>query len=175
MTKYEPHQEEDCEEKFKKTCYIDYEQKAYTEKVEVCTTPWVKDCEVQESGGSQVCQTIYQSECFTKQTVHQVLSGTVVKVPCQVEDDVAQCKTIQEEKCEQVQEGFTTELKCDTVSAAWRCLTLPSGLGRCARWRSSKSRSTRRTPTVRRFPRRCARPGAAALSRSVWSSQLVSL
>merc|ERR1712127_1029878 len=102
VTKYEPHQEEDCEERFKKTCYIDYEQKAYTEKVEVCTTPWVKDCEVQESGGSQVCQTIYQSECFTKQTVHQV------------EDDVAQCETIQEEKCEEVQEGFTTELKCDT-------------------------------------------------------------
>jgi hypothetical protein len=35
VTKYEPHQEEDCEEKFKKTCYIEYEQKAYTEKVQV--------------------------------------------------------------------------------------------------------------------------------------------
>ena len=37
VTKYEPHQEEDCEEKFKKTCYIEYEQKAYTEKVQVAS------------------------------------------------------------------------------------------------------------------------------------------
>jgi hypothetical protein len=30
-----------------------------------------------------------------------------------VEDDVAQCKTVEEEKCDEVKEGFTTELKCD--------------------------------------------------------------
>ena len=37
MTRYDPVQEEDCEEKFKKTCYIEYEQKAYSENVQVCT------------------------------------------------------------------------------------------------------------------------------------------
>ena len=37
VTTYDPHQEEDCEEKFKKTCYIEYEQKAYTEKVQVAS------------------------------------------------------------------------------------------------------------------------------------------
>ena len=35
MTRYDPVQEEDCEEKFKKTCYIEYEQKAYSENVQV--------------------------------------------------------------------------------------------------------------------------------------------
>ena len=38
MTRYDPVQEEDCEEKFKKTCYIEYEQKAYSENVQVGTS-----------------------------------------------------------------------------------------------------------------------------------------
>merc|ERR1711962_413038 len=100
VTKYEPHQEEDCEEKFKKTCYIDYEQKAYAETVQVCITPWVKDCSENVSA-PQFCQTVYQSECFTKQTVHEV------------EDDVAVCNTVEEQKCQNVTSGYTTELKCD--------------------------------------------------------------
>jgi len=101
VTKYEPHQEEDCEEKFKKICYIDYEQKAYSETVQVCTTPWVKDCQMDDKEVEDQCQTVYQSECFTKQTIHQV------------EDDVAECKTVEEEKCEEVKEGYTTVTKCD--------------------------------------------------------------
>ena len=80
MTRYEPVQEEDCEEKFKKTCYIEYEQKAYSETVQVCTTPWMKDCSEEVEEGEEFCQTVYQSECFTKQTVHEV------------EDDVPQVR-----------------------------------------------------------------------------------
>ena len=72
VTRYEPVQEEDCEEKFKKTCYIEYEQKAYSETVQVCTTPWMKDCSEKVEEGEEFCQTVYQSECFTKQTVHEV-------------------------------------------------------------------------------------------------------
>merc|ERR1719295_2305726 len=94
-------QEEDCEEKFKKTCYIEYEQKAYSETVQVCTTPWMKDCSEEVEEGEEFCQTVYQSECFTKQTVHEV------------EDDVPQCRTVEEEKCAEVKEGYTTSLKCD--------------------------------------------------------------
>merc|ERR1711936_544976 len=101
VTRYEPVQEEDCEEKFKKTCYIEYEQKAYSETVQVCTTPWMKDCSEKVEEGEEFCQTVYQSECFTKQTVHEV------------EDDVPLCKTVEEEKCEEVKEGYTTSLKCD--------------------------------------------------------------
>ena len=80
VTRYEPVQEEDCEEKFKKTCYIEYEQKAYSETVQVCTTPWMKDCSEEVEEGEEFCQTVYQSECFTKQTVHEV------------EDDVPQVR-----------------------------------------------------------------------------------
>ena len=73
---------------------------------------------------------VYQSECFTKQTVHQV------------EDDVPQCRTIEEEKCEEVKEGYTTSLKCDKVGAvsSIKCLMFASssGQGKCAPWRSSR-------------------------------------
>merc|ERR1711936_925827 len=99
VTKYEPHQEQECDEKFRKVCTIDYEQKALHEVVEVCITPFVKDCEIE---GEEVCQTVYESECSTVQIVHQV------------EDDVANCKTEEETKCEEVTEGFTTVEKCDT-------------------------------------------------------------
>jgi hypothetical protein len=30
-----------------------------------------------------------------------------------VEDDVAQCKTVEEERCNDVKQGYTTELQCD--------------------------------------------------------------
>jgi len=99
VTKYEPHQEEECEEKFKKECYIEYEKKAYSETVNVCKASLVKDCDVE---GEEECRTFHQSECWTQQKVHQV------------EDDIATCNTINEEKCEEVTVGYTTQKKCDT-------------------------------------------------------------
>ena len=117
MTQYKPHQEEECEEKFKKTCYIEYEQRAYSENVEVdffnpfflldcklfqvCTTPWVRGVCDKGEEVEQDCTTVYQSECSTTQTIHDV------------EDDLAVCKTVIEEKCENVQEGVLTVQKCD--------------------------------------------------------------
>ena len=38
----------------------------------MCTTPWTKDCSDKVEEGEELCQTVYQSECFTKQTVHEV-------------------------------------------------------------------------------------------------------
>jgi len=99
VTRYEPVQEQHCDEKFRKVCTIDYEQKALQELVEVCTTPFVPDCEEE---GEEECRTVYESECITQQVVHQV------------EDDVANCQTEQEEKCMEVTEGFTTRQQCDT-------------------------------------------------------------
>merc|ERR1740137_298101 len=99
VTKYEPHQEQECDEKFRKVCTIEYEQKAVHEMVEVCITPFVKDCDID---GEEVCHTVYESECATFQIVHQV------------EDDVANCKTVEERKCQDVTEGFKTVNKCDT-------------------------------------------------------------
>merc|ERR1712013_726994 len=99
VTKYEPHQEEVCEEKFRKICTIDYEQEANQEVVQVCKTAFVSDCEI---AGPKVCKTVWTSECSTEQIVHEV------------EDDIANCETIEEEKCEDVTEGFRTQRKCDT-------------------------------------------------------------
>jgi len=99
VTKYEPHQEEVCEEKFRKICMIDYEQKANQEVVQVCKTPIIPDCNIP---GPEVCKTVWTSECSTVQIVHEV------------EDDIANCETIEEEKCEDVTEGFRTQRKCDT-------------------------------------------------------------
>ena len=68
-TRYEPHQEVECKEKFRKVCTIDYEQKANQEVVEVCTSSFIPDCDVE---GEAVCQTVYTSECSTVQIVHEV-------------------------------------------------------------------------------------------------------
>jgi len=97
VTNYESQQEEECEENFRKSCFIEYEKIAFNETVEICRTPLVKDCDVQ---GPEICRTEYESECWTKQEVHDV------------EDDVVSCETIVDEKCEDETSGYTTNTKC---------------------------------------------------------------
>merc|ERR1711954_59336 len=97
VTNYESQQEEECEENFKKSCFIEYEKIAIKETVNVCRKPLVKDCEVE---GPEICRTEYESECWTKQEEHDV------------EDDVVECKTEVEEKCEDETSGYTTNTKC---------------------------------------------------------------
>ena len=65
-TNYESQQEEDCEENFRKNCFIEYEQIAFNETATVCRTPLVWDGDVQ---GPEICRTKYESECWTKQEV----------------------------------------------------------------------------------------------------------
>ena len=72
-------------------------QVAFNETVTVCTEPLVKDCDVQ---GPEICRTEYESECWTKQEVHDV------------EDDVVECRTEVEEKCEDETSGYTTNTRC---------------------------------------------------------------
>ncbi|QQP50682.1 Uncharacterized protein FKW44_011782 [Caligus rogercresseyi] len=81
-TDFEPQQEEECEENFKKDCFIEYKKVAVDET------------------GPEECKTVYESECETRYHEHDV------------EDDVVNCETIQEEKCEDVTQGYTTEQKC---------------------------------------------------------------
>merc|ERR1711973_338588 len=80
-----------------KSCFIEYEQIAFNETAEICRTPLVKDCDVQ---GPEICRAEYESECWTKQEVHDV------------EDDVVECRTEVEEKCEDETSGYTTNTKC---------------------------------------------------------------
>merc|ERR1711936_1136880 len=97
VTNYDSQQEEECEENFRKSCFIEYEKIAFNETVEICRTPLVKDCNVQ---GPEICRTEYESECWTKQEVHDV------------EDDVVSCETVVDEKCEDETSGYTTNTKC---------------------------------------------------------------
>merc|ERR1712098_237291 len=78
VTSYESQQEEECEENFRKTCFIACEKAAYNETVSICKTPLVKDCDVQ---GPEICRVEYESECWTKNEEHEV------------EDDIAECST----------------------------------------------------------------------------------
>merc|ERR1711890_142512 len=97
VTNYESQQEEECEENFRKNCFIEYEQIAFNETANVCRTPLVKDCSIKVP---PTCRTEYESECWTKQEVHDV------------EDDVVECKTEVEELCEDETSGYTTNTKC---------------------------------------------------------------
>merc|ERR1712184_209572 len=108
---YESQQEEECEENFRKNCFIEYEQIAFNETAEICRTPLVKDCDIQ---GPEICRTEYESECWTKQEVHDV------------EDDVVECTTEVEEKCEDETSGYTPNTSC----SKWpRELCAPAGCG----------------------------------------------
>ena len=69
VTNYESQQEEECEENYRKICFIEYEQIAFNETVQICRTPLVKDCNIQ---GPEICRTEYESECWTKQEEHDV-------------------------------------------------------------------------------------------------------
>jgi len=97
VTNYESQQEEECDENFRKSCFIEYEKIAFNETVKVCRTPLVKDCDVK---GPEICRTEYESECWTKQEVHDVT------------DDVVTCETVVDEKCEDETSGYTTNTKC---------------------------------------------------------------
>jgi len=96
-TAYEPQQEEECEENYRKRCFIEFKQSASDEKVQFCHTPLVRNCDIP---GPEVCSTEYRSECTTRYHEHEV------------EEDTPVCKEEQEEKCQQVTQGYTTNEEC---------------------------------------------------------------
>jgi len=96
-TTFEAQQEEDCEENYMKNCFINYDKVAFNQTVQICRNPLVTDCSVE---GEPICRTEFESECYTHQHEHEV------------EDDVVDCQTVQETKCEDVTVGYTTEKKC---------------------------------------------------------------
>jgi len=96
-TDFEPQQEEDCEENFVKSCFIEYKKVASEDAVTFCHTPITL-----EGGGPEVCQKVYESACTTRYQEHDV------------EEDISDCEIVKEEKCEDVTQGYTTEQKCTT-------------------------------------------------------------
>ncbi len=67
---------------------------ANNETVEFCHTPLVKDCNVP---GPVECRTEYESVCETRYHNHVV------------QDDIPECTTIKEYKCELKTRGYTEE------------------------------------------------------------------
>jgi len=94
-TDFEPQQEEECEETFTKSCFIEYKKSASEEIIKFCYTPLI--C---EGNGPKECKTVYESHCETSYHPHAV------------EDDVVECVEEFEEKCVPVTQGYTTENQC---------------------------------------------------------------
>jgi len=93
-TDFEPQQEEECNENFRKNCFIEYKKVAVDETVKKCHTV------IDVVEGGEQCKKVTQSTCTTRQHAHDV------------EDDVVECVDVQDEKCEDVTQGYTTEQKC---------------------------------------------------------------
>merc|ERR1712073_60863 len=73
----ESQQEEDCDENFRKSCFIEYEQIASNETAEVCRTPLVKDCDVQ---GPEICRT--ECETVVEEKCEDNTSGYTTTTDC---------------------------------------------------------------------------------------------
>lgn len=74
-TSFDSVQEEECEENFRKTCYISMVDTAMNVTQRVCKKPMVKDCDIE---GEPICRTEYQSECWSKEIPHEVSSEHLV-------------------------------------------------------------------------------------------------
>ena len=114
VTSYQPHQEEECEDMFKKVrhkmmthnstiysqvCFIYYQDQAVNEVVNECVTQNIKDC---SEAGEDECRTVYDTTCETTQEAHDVV------------DDVVNCRTENVDICKPVtNNGVITEEKCE--------------------------------------------------------------
>jgi len=97
-TTYTAAQEEQCDENYVKNCFIEYGKTAQNVTARLCRRPLVKDCD--GVTGEEICSTQYESECLTEQEKHEVV------------DDVPECKTVVDEKCDEVNSGYTSSQKC---------------------------------------------------------------
>ena len=160
VTQFVGHQEQKCDEKFEKTCTIYYENVAVNEEVEVCKTYLCPDCTRE---GPEECDTVYDTVCETKRKIHNVL------------DDVVNCKTVEEKKCEQVTDGelmlpIYYEYKCDLPGFRTKeqCDTWP--VERCEVEQVSVNKTTPET-SCREEPRRLCAPRGCAEKQARDTSQ----
>ena len=81
MTKFKPYQQEECTVQFKKSCHIKTSKKTVKQMMEVCRTPMVKVCPDEDDDvdkENEVCQTVYEPECWTKYEKHEVSISVIV-------------------------------------------------------------------------------------------------
>merc|ERR1712179_351749 len=79
VTNYESQQEEDCEENYRKNCYIEYEKIAFNETASICRTPLVKDC---DTYGEEICRTEYECETEFEEKCADETSGYTTNTKC---------------------------------------------------------------------------------------------
>lgn len=99
-TTFTPTQEEECRENYVKECFIANNKGAENTTVAVCRKPLVKDCDLESE--DETCSTQYEAECVTRQHVHLV------------EEDMPDCATVEDKKCKEVTEGYSTREECRT-------------------------------------------------------------
>ena len=72
-TDFEPQQEEECNENFRKSCFIEYKKIAIEEPVRQCHTPLI--C---EGVGPEECKTVYESG--KKDDIRHIFGVTLARV-----------------------------------------------------------------------------------------------
>lgn len=95
VTDYKPAQKQECEDNFVKNCHIEYKKSAQQETVRKCSQPLTCGGE-----GPKVCRNIHTTVCETKLEIHNV------------NDDVVDCKTVIEEDCKDITQGYSTTREC---------------------------------------------------------------
>jgi len=100
VTRYNSVQVEECKEAFTKTCYIQFLPTSTQEAIKVCKSPLVKDCSVSVS---PQCKILSQAECWTKTKEDEV------------EEDVAECRQVQEQKCKERVSGYSSRQECTSL------------------------------------------------------------
>lgn len=111
VTTYTATQVKECDDNYLKSCYILYEKAALTVPVKLCKRPLVKDCSADQKGGEEVCQTIYQTECWTQQQTQEVL------------EDRGECRQVNQEICQNKTVGYSTTRECQQVPRSVCTLT----------------------------------------------------
>merc|ERR1711962_153988 len=114
-TSYNAQQEEECDENYKKNCFIEYSETATKAEVQICVEPLVKNCDIP---GPEVCSTEYQSECETKQEVHDVEDDQV----CSISKTPVR-KVIPNTRCEKVPVEICGPSSCGLTTGPVECRT----------------------------------------------------
>ncbi len=98
---------EECDEKFRKDCFITYTNVVTSRNVEVCDEEIRRDCDATD--GAVVCSTQYETVCETTYAEYDV------------EEDVPACEYVKEERCKNHPD--TGEQTDDCVSIPKRVCT----------------------------------------------------